>query len=336
MVQSSRESPFSRRNLLYWRRGGPYNRGMAKILVFGATGEIGGRIARGCVDAGHQVTGVTRGTNTRARPNLDGVEFLVGDKEDEAFMRKLGASTDAEIIIDSIPKVTTLRLYHRYFRNVKNVFFCSSTGTFVPLQYFPGDERHPWRKHTPVNFYQQCLRDAEALDLWERKGFPVTIFRPTNIIGRGRVPLELWGGRNIEFYRKLKRNEPVYIPPCDDVLVQSGFNDDLAMAFVKGVEHAGKVRGEIFVISCKRAIRLGRYLQVAMDYLGSRSPIHRVPPDELCAIYPEINRKGLEFLLEPMCFDIGKAEKVLGYQPTRTTEEGLVEALKWCEEAGLL
>ena len=47
------------------------------ILVFGATGEIGGRIARQCVDAGHAVTGVTRGVNTQPHPDMAGVESVV-------------------------------------------------------------------------------------------------------------------------------------------------------------------------------------------------------------------------------------------------------------------
>jgi len=38
-----------------------------KILLFGATGEMGSRVGRCCVDTGHQVTGVSRGENTRHR-----------------------------------------------------------------------------------------------------------------------------------------------------------------------------------------------------------------------------------------------------------------------------
>ena len=56
-----------------------------KVLILGASGEIGGRIARGCVDAGYQTTGVTRGTNTRHQVSLDGIEFITGDKYDEDF-----------------------------------------------------------------------------------------------------------------------------------------------------------------------------------------------------------------------------------------------------------
>ena len=48
-----------------------------KIMVFGATGEIGGRIARLCADAGHTVIGVSRGVNRRAMVDLSGVEITL-------------------------------------------------------------------------------------------------------------------------------------------------------------------------------------------------------------------------------------------------------------------
>ena len=307
------------------------------VLVFGATGEIGGRIAKGCVEAGHQVFGVSRGANTRAQVGLDGVEMIQGDKNDEAFLREVSAKLTVDVVIDSVPSKASVDLYHKHFRDVENVLFCSSTGTFVPLLAMPADESHPWREQTPVNFWSQCERDAYALEMWEREQFPVTILRPTNIIGWGRVPLELWGARDIEFFRMLKRSEPVTIAPCEQILVQSGHNTDLASAFVKAVDCPDTVRGELFIISCKRAISLGRYLQTAMDFLGSSSEILHTPAEKLQEIYPQVTMKNrMDFLLEHMCFDIGKAERILGYCPARTTEQGLVEALEWCCETKLL
>ena len=44
-------------------------------------------------------------------------------------------------------------------------------------------------------------------------------------------------------------------------MIQSGYNWDLASAFVKAIDYPEAVRGEIFIISCKRAITLGQYLQ---------------------------------------------------------------------------
>lgn len=308
-----------------------------KVLVFGASGEIGGRIAKGCVEAGHKVYGVTRGQNSRATIDLDGVEMIHGDKNDENFVRDLGADLDYDAVIDSVPSIHSVNLYHQHMKKAENVLFCSSTGTFVPLQYFPADENHPWREKTPVNFFNQSERDAHALDLYKTDGFPATVLRPTNIIGSDRIPLELWGGRDIEFFKKLKANEPVMIPPCENVLLQSGSNTDLADAFVLALNEPEAIRGELYIISCKKAITLGQYLRRAMEYLGSKSEIQVVSCEELMKAQPEIGWTwGLEFLMEHMCFDIGKAERTFGYNPVKSAEDGLIDGLRWCEEVGIL
>ncbi|MCK5843557.1 MAG: NAD-dependent epimerase/dehydratase family protein [Victivallales bacterium] len=308
-----------------------------RILVLGATGEIGGRIARLAVDAGHDVVGVTRGQNKRETVDLTGVEMMAGSKRDETFVRDVLAKLKIDVVIDSVPSIDDVEMYHKYFKDVGNILYCSSTGTFVPLRYMPANENHPWHEQTPVNFWPQCQRDAHILDLWETEKFPGTVLRPTNIIGEHRIPLELWGGRDIEFFKKLKAGEPLYIPECGKILLQSGYNWDLASAFVKALDHPDAIQGEVYIISCKCAITLERYLQTAVDFFNSKSDISEVPVAKLAEIYPNIQWKNrLEFLLLHMCLDISKAETTFGYAPAKTAEEGLVAALEWCESTGLV
>jgi len=309
-----------------------------RILVFGATGEIGSRIVRGSVEAGHETTGVTRGKNTRDRINTDGVEFIRGDKGDEHFLKSIIAKKDFDIVIDTVPSAEHVKLAHKYFGNrIEHYFMCSSTGTYVPLQYLPADESHPWREETPVNFYGQSQRDEYALSLWQEDGFPVTIFRPTNIIGPGRIPLELWGGRNILYFQLMKQDKLVEIPITGNILIQSGYNDDLADAFVKAITKGEEILGEIFIISTKKAITLDQYFNTAKEVLGSASPVEYVSIEEILHRHPEkTSKKGLKFLVEHMCFDIGKAEKLLDYSPKYSTEHGLAKALEWCLDQNIL
>ncbi|MCK5843201.1 MAG: NAD-dependent epimerase/dehydratase family protein [Victivallales bacterium] len=309
-----------------------------KVLVFGATGEIGGRIARLAVDAGHSVIGVTRGQNKREMVDLSGVEMLNGSKRDEAFVKDVCAKLNVDAVIDSVPSLEDVNMYHKHLKGVENFLYCSSTGTYVPLRYMPADETHSWRDDTGLNFYPQSVRDARILELWAEDQFPGTVLRPTNIIGEHRIPLELWGSRNIDFFKKLKAGEPIAISAdCRNVLLQSGYNWDLASAFVKALNHPDEIRGEIFNISCKRSITLERYLQAAMEFLNSKSEVSEVSTDKLAELYPNIEwHHRMEFLLLHMCLDISKAEKTFGYAPEKTAEAGLIAALEWCESAGLL
>ncbi len=302
-----------------------------KVVVLGCTGEIGGRVARLCSEAGHSVVGVCRGKGRRFTDIGDKVVVRNGDKKDETFLRALDAEFHPEVVIDTVPWFGAVARYARCFRGVENIIICGSTGKYVPLQFLPADETHPWREDKKVNFFNQSQIDAELFDLWEKEGVPGTVLSPTNIIGEGCIPLELWGGRSQEFWRTLRASEPIDIPPCRNVLVQSGYNWDLASAFAKAVDHPSVIRGRHYIISSKKAIPLGRYLQTAMEFLGSRSEVREVSCERLMELHPSIRwEHGLDFLMEHMCFDIGAAERDFGYSPTTTTEQGLVKALSWC------
>lgn len=302
-----------------------------KVLVLGCTGEIGGRVARLCAEAGHSVWGVCRGRGNRFTDIGDKVQIKIGDKTNEDFLRSINNEFHPAVVIDTVPWMGAVARYARCFPSVENIFTCGSTGKYVPLQFLPADESHPWRKDTVVNFFNQSQMDAELFDLWEKQGVPGTIFSPTNIIGEGNVPLELWGSRDPEFWRTIHQNKPIDIPDCKSVLIQSGYNWDLASAFAKAVDFPDTVRGQQYIISCKKAIPLGRYLETAMNFLKSKSPIRVLSCEELMREHPSITwTHRLDFLMENMCFDISKAERDFGYSPQFSTEQGLIKSLDWC------
>ena len=309
-----------------------------KVLLFGVTGELGSRIGRFCVDAGHQVAGVSRGVHQLHRVDLAGVELITGDKDDEKFMQTLAAGRQFDVVIDTMPTPAQMECTFKNFNGkIEHYLMCSSTGVYQPIQYCPADEKHPWREKTPLNFYNKSVRDARALEMWEQDGFPVTIFRPTVILGRGRVPLELWGGRNIRFWQLMKQSKPVEIPIQDNALLQGGCNDDLSTAFANAVAKGEQINGQTYIISCAKAVTLKHYFEVAKDFLNSKSPVELLPMGEIFKRRPEdVSETGLMFPAGHMCFDISKARRDLDYDPKISTDQGLLNALQWCTEEGLL
>ena len=304
------------------------------LLIFGITGELGSRVAQLAVARGHKVYGVSRGSNTRARADFAGVETFAGDKFDRDFLQNTLSKLSVDAVLDTMPSLNGIRNIQEFFPQAKNVFLVSSTGTFVPLQAMPADETHPWREENHVNFHGKIANDKLALELYEKDKFPVTIFRPTNIIGDGRIPLDLFCARNIEFFRSLRDSKPLTLPDCREILLQSGCNWDLAKAMTLALDAGDKVIGEIIVISTAKAIRLQDYLQTAMEFLNSKSVITWVDADEFYKAHPE--HSGLPFLRQHMCFNIDKARRLLGYEPDYTGREGLIKALEWCRKSGLL
>ena len=80
---------------------------MSRVVVIGATGHIGTYLVPRLVDAGHEVTAVSRGTRGpyRASPQWDAVATLAADREAEDAAGVFGARVAAlrpEAVIDLI------------------------------------------------------------------------------------------------------------------------------------------------------------------------------------------------------------------------------------------
>jgi uncharacterized protein YbjT (DUF2867 family) len=75
---------------------------MAKRLVYSvtiATGRIGGRVARGLLEAGHEVRAIGRDEG-RLRPLVElGARAVVGDVADQSFTERAFAGADAALLI---------------------------------------------------------------------------------------------------------------------------------------------------------------------------------------------------------------------------------------------
>ena len=302
-----------------------------KVLVIGGTGWVGHNIVLAFGEAGHDVTVFTRGKKSTFAPLVAQYKQVVADKLDRASVEKTLLDGKYDVVIDSVPcpaliqTLSELRdLYGRYIH-------CGSTGVYTPLQYFPGDEEHPFAQKVYEGFEGKVASDRAALELSRAGKLAMTILRPCCIAGKGNIPLDNLGGRRKDFVSDLQQEKVLDLPGDGNMLLQIVHVRDLARAFVLAAERPQTV-GEVINICGEKAVTLARYCSLNAHALKKEASFAFLPFEGMIAKYGEEIRGGLTFLVEHMCFSIEKAKRLLDYTPVYTLEQAIAETVEYALE----
>ena len=302
-----------------------------KVLVIGGTGWVGHHVARKVAERGHAVTVLSRGTKNRFNPP-EGVELVRADKNDAEAFRKLLDGMDVDAVMDSVPGETSLKvIIETLSGRIRHYVHCSSTGVYTPLRRVPATEEHPWREPTGINFMNKVALDALALEAHGRDGFPATVIRPTNIMGPGMLPIDTLGGRHPDFLPDVAAGNEMFLPNDGQALLQPVFVEDVAESFALAL-HRPESIGGIYNVSWHNSVTLLDYARILSDILGTRPRITCLPAEEIVLRFEgtgKVHPGGLRFLCEHMCFDVSKARRELGYEPTLSIEDATRKTIEW-------
>ena len=207
-----------------------------KLVVFGATGNIGQRITREAVSRGHTVIGVVRDPETQKSPDPE-ASLVKGDATDAASVAKLAKGADA--IVSAIsPRVSSRGLTAPSLvdaaraiiagakkAGVKRVIFVGGAGS---LEVAPGKKLMD-EPGFPAPYMAEAKAGSDALDVIreEATGLEWSFISPAAEIGPGH---------RIGRYRTTGDQ---YIP---DAKGQSRISfEDYAVALVDELEHRNHV-----------------------------------------------------------------------------------------------
>ena len=114
---------------------------------------------------------------------------------------------------------------------------------------------------------------------------------------------------------------------------------------VKGLElcaSAEGVNGEVFIIAGENAVPVAELVNVMSKELGVSSPkLHLPIPLGLLGGYslevafkvigkqPPFSRRSVDFFLKHNAYDIGKAKRILGYQPQTDLRTCMQKTIQW-------
>ncbi|MFH1652123.1 MAG: SDR family oxidoreductase [Chloroflexota bacterium] len=296
-----------------------------KVLVTGGAGFVGSHIVDR-LSPDNRVTvldNLFTGRMDNLKQSRDRIEFVKGDILDRELVPKL--VKDADYVFHLAAHVGNIRsLEDPYFdmqvniggmmnlmeacrhARVERVVYSASAASFGEAKYLPVDEDHPQYPESPYAA-SKLAAEKYAFTYFKVYGIPTASVRYFNIYGPRQDTSDYANAISI-FLGKFKRNESITIygdggQTRDFLFIRDVVDANLLAAVIPSAV------GETFNIATGTATTINRVADIIEQISGKKMERKYLPA-----------RKGE---VRDSRADISKAQKILGFRPTASLEEGL-------------
>lgn len=329
----------------------------ARLLVTGATGFIGSRLALHAHRAGLDVVGAGREEcHLEAVRALElrtaGVRLSIGTLQDRDYLRALLA--DRDLVIHLAAAQHESQMPDEYFRavnvqgtrallescresSVRRFVYGSSIGIYGSSTNEPLDELSPPR---PENIYTQTKLEAESVVREFADEFETCVIRISETYGPSDFRL-------LKLFRAIDQGH--------FMMLGSGTNQrhclhiaDLVRALLLASQHPAAAR-QTFVVAGTEAMTTNEMVQTIAASLDRRAPRMHLPlwPFRTAAgvmetllppfgIQPPLHRRRLDFFSKSFVFSTAKVRSLLGFQPEIDFASGATDTVRWYRSRGHL
>lgn len=317
------------------------------VLVTGATGFVGGALARQLLEQGAQVTALARSPYKAAPLSAHGARIVQGDLRDAKAVQSategaeftfhvaalLGGrlETQRAVNVDGTRHVTEAAA-KAGVRRIVHVSTVAVYGNVLPVRV---------AEDAPLGYgcSPYAITKAAGEAVVRELDVPYTIVRPAMIFGPGS---NMWTANAF----RLAKLRPTPFLGAGDKPAPAVYVEDLADLLLLAATHPAAER-EIFnaVIDPAPTWRefIGAYSALAghSEWLALPPALGRMltwpmllgaPRYSTARDFPDM----IEQVLGPSSFDAGKARRLLGWQARTTPAEGARQSAAWLREIGLL
>ncbi len=305
-----------------------------RALVTGGSGYLGEVLVQRLLARSDEVRVLDRVENDDRPGNL---EMVVGDVRDHATVRR--AMSSVEVVFHAVAQVPLAKSRHEFWSvnvtgtenvldaareaGVRKVVLLSSSAVYGVPPRNPVDRSvHP----VPGEDYGRAKLAGEAAARRAvAAGLDVAILRPRTILGHGRL------GIFQILFEWVRRGRPLYVFGRGDNLYQFVHADDLVGACLLAAARAGAAT---YLVGTDRFGTMRSLLEALVNHAGTGSPIRSLPMRPAELVLRVTSALGLSPLGpyhalmygRSLYFDIEATRNELGWAPTRSNEEMIVES----------
>ncbi len=307
------------------------------VLVIGGYGHIGRFLVPRLVQAGWEVTVLTRGQHPA--PDSDAWKNLkhrhiVGDYQElcqqhgwSKVIDEVAPNAIIDIVARNAPEVVAACP-----AGVEQVIVTGSVWMYGPPRQIPTPER----TQGPFPFDAYRIRYQHLQELLATQGGPaITAVMPANIAGPGKIPLDPYGSREIAIHKAMASGMEIVLPYDGLMLVQPSDAEDIAEVYALALDKLDESAGRMFNAAAAYALTYADLVTTYSRIHGEEIPVRSVEWDEFDLIVRPSPDQRYHHEAH-MCADITAARQTLGYEPKHTPEAALSRAVEWMQSKDML
>ena len=313
------------------------------VVIIGGTGHVGTYLVPRLVEAGYDVTNVSRSQSNPYLPHKawDSVKHVMIDRTqaeaDGTFGQQIRA-LKPDIIIDMIcfTLESCQHLVEAVQGDIQHFLHCGTVWIHGHTVEKPTLESHP---REPFGEYgiQKSAIEMYLRQIARKDGFPVTALHPGHIVGPGHDPINPAGNKDMTVFETIARGDELVLPNLGMETVHHVHADDVAQSFMQAIFYWRQAVGESFHVVSPGALTLRGFAEAMyrwfghepnLGYLGWEEWRKTVPPEHAAATWDHIAHSPNA--------SIAKAQRLLNYQPRYTSLQAVFESVAWLIEDGQL